>query len=83
MKLSDLTEVSDLDDRLQDIERERKRLVESQEISVKVHDVGSYSETISTSMGDAARSVITAFDAYLEWLEGDIKERLKELGVEP
>ena len=82
MKLSDMNEVSELNDRLQHIERERQKLAESQEIGIRVHELHGYSETINCNMGDAARSVITAFDAYLDWLESDTKGRLKELGVD-
>lgn len=81
MKLSDLSEVSELDDRLQQIERERQQLAESREISIRVHGLDNYLEEVGCD-GDAARSVLTAFDAYLNWLTEDIKTRLKELGVE-
>ena len=82
MKLSALSEVYELDERLQQIDLERKKLADSREISIRIADLHNYSEAVDCG-SDAGRSVVTAFDTYLDWLEADIKERLKELGVEP
>jgi hypothetical protein len=81
MKLSDLSEVSDLDDRLQNIDRQRQLLTEKAEVTVTITGITDYREIVDGG-SKAGAAVLQAVTAYLDWLRTDIHKRLKECGVE-